>query len=341
MHTRRIASLEVSALGLGCMNLSHGYGSADKRTSATVLNRALDLGCTFLDTATVYGDGANESLIGQHLQSRRRSFTLASKCGLSADGIDGRPETLLRQIDASLIRTRTDVIDLYYLHRADPNVPIEESVGAMGRMVEAGKVREIGLSEVSTGQLERAVNEHPVAAVQSEYSLWSRTPEHGMLDACRRLGVTFVPFSPLGRQFLTGRARDVSALPDDDLRCTIARPRFEPDAFKANQALLVPFSEIAERESCTMAQLALAWLLNGADRSLVPIPGTKHPDWLAENFAAGDRLLSGETMQELDRLFDESRVTGTRYTLDRMTDSDAERDRLPSVGQDAGQEPRP
>jgi len=327
VHTRHIASLKVSAIGLGCMNLSHGYGRADPDTAATVLHRALDLGCTFLDTATLYGGGENEALIGRTLSAHRNAFTLASKCGMDAGGIDGRPATLVRQIDRSLARLRTDVIDLYYLHRADPGVPIEESVGTMARMVEAGKVREIGLSEVNVRQLEAARREHPIAAVQSEYSLWSRTPEHGMLDACRDHGVTLVPFSPLGRQFLTGRARDTDQLPADDLRCTIARPRFEPEAFAANGKLLDPFAKLAEREGCTMAQLALAWLLARSDRSLVPIPGTKHVDWLEENLAAGDLVLAEQTHRQLDTLFDEASITGTRYTSDRMRDSDAERDR--------------
>jgi len=328
MHTRHIASLEVSAIGLGCMNLSHGYGHADPEDAAALLHRALDLGCTFLDTATVYGRGANETLIGKTLSRHRNAFTLASKCGMDAHGIDGRPVTLARQIDASLTRLRTDVIDLYYLHRADPGVPIEESVGAMARMVEAGKVREIGLSEINVLQLEAARREHPIAAVQSEYSLWSRTPEHGMLDACREHGTTLVPFSPLGRQFLTGRARSTDELPNDDLRCTIARPRFEPQAFEANRALLGPFAMLAEREGHTMAQMALAWLLARSDGSLVPIPGTKHIDWLEENLAAADLVLSVEAHHELDALFAEANITGSRYTSDRMRDSDAERDRV-------------
>jgi len=331
MHTRRIASLDVSAIGLGCMNLSHGYGVADRDTAERVLNRALDLGCTFLDTAMVYGDGANEALIGEVLRTRRTAFVLASKGGMSAQGIDGRPQTLARQIDASLSRLKTDVIDLYYLHRADPSVPIEESVGAMGRLVEAGKVREIGLSEVSSAQLLRAHREWPVAAVQSEYSLWSRTPEHGLLDVCRQQGVTLVPFSPLGRQFLTGQARDVTRLPADDLRCTIARPRFEPAAFRANQAVLAPFQAIARRLERTPAQLALSWLLSRAEGTLVPIPGTKHLPWLEENLAAADMTLSTALIEELDELFVESAISGTRYTADRMRDSDAERDRLAAV----------
>lgn len=327
MHSRQIASLQVSAVGLGCMNLSFGYGAAPDGAAEAVLPRALDLGCTFLDTATMYGAGDNERLIGRVLAARRHEFVLASKCGMSKDGIDGRPATLAQQIDASLQRLRTDVIDLYYLHRSDPDVPIEESVGAMGRMVEQGKVREIGLSEVSTSTYLRAQQEHPIAAVQSEYSLWSRTPEHGLLTACRERGTAFVPFSPLGRQFLTGKACDVRSLPENDLRSTIARPRFEPAAFAANAALLVPMARIAEREGCSCAQLALAWLL-GQPGSLIPIPGTKHVDWLTENLAAADIELDADSLAELDALINEQSVTGTRYTPDRMASTDSERDRI-------------
>ena len=326
MQQRRIASLEVSAVGLGCMNLSMGYGPADDAASTRLLNEALDRGCTFLDTATMYGGGANESLIGQAIGHRRAEYVLASKCGLSPDGIDGRPATLGAQIDASLSRLGTDVIDLYYLHRADPKVPIEDSVGAMSRMVESGKVREIGLSEVCVATLRRAHAVHPIAAVQSEYSLWSRTPERGMLDACDEIAATFVPFSPLGRQFLTGCATDVTHLGEKDLRCTIARPRFEPEAFAENAKLLVPFERIAERVGCTRAQLALAWLLHARGGTLVPIPGTKHVAWMIENLGAVDVRLDGATLAEVDALIDESTVTGTRYTPDRMASSEAERD---------------
>ena len=326
MQHRRIGSLEVSAVGLGCMNLSMGYGPADGATSTRLLNEALDLGCTFLDTATMYGDGANESLIGRAIGRRRSEYVLASKCGLSPAGIDGSPDTLAAQVDASLARLGTDRIDLYYLHRPDPDVPIEDSVGALARMVETGKVREIGLSEVCVATLRRAHAVHPIAAVQSEYSLWSRTPERGVLDACDELGATFVPFSPLGRQFLTGCAVDVARLTDGDLRCTIARPRFEPDAFAENAKLLVPFGTVAERVGCTRAQLALAWLLHARGGRLVPIPGTKHVEWLRENVAAADVRLDADTFAGIDALIDESTVTGTRYTAERMASSEAERD---------------
>jgi len=223
----------------------------------------------------MYGGGHNETLLGKSLSARRKEYVLASKCGLSPDGINGRPDKIKAECDISLQRLQTDVIDLYYLHRADPEVPIEESVGAMSDLVAAGKVRELGLSEVSTETFRRAHDTHSIAAIQSEYSLWSRTPERGMLQACLDAGTTFVPFSPLGRGFLGGTAHDVTTLADNDLRATIARPRFEVDAFAKNQQLLVGFGEIAKKNGCTMAQLALAWLLVQADNTLVPIPGTK------------------------------------------------------------------
>ena len=218
------------------------------------------------------------------------------------------------------------MIDLYYLHRVDPNVPIEDSVGAMARLVEQGKVREVGLSEVCTENLKRAHSVHPIAALQSEYSLWSRTPERGVLKACAELGVTVVPFSPLGRAFLTGKAQDVTHLDDDDLRSTIARPRFEPEAFAENVKLLKPFAAIAESNNCTMAQLALAWLLYGQDQTMVSIPGTKHIEYMKENAGASEIVLTKETVEELDQLINENTVIGERYTAARMSGADSERD---------------
>jgi len=338
MHTRKIASLDVSAIGLGCMNFSMGYGPGDDEVSARLLHEALEAGYTFLDTATMYGGGHNESLIGETLKDRRQEFVLASKCGLSKDEkgnpcIDGRPETIKQHCEASLKRLQTDVIDLYYLHRLDKGVPVEESAGALGDLVTEGKIREIGFSEISSATLRRAHSEYPVAAVQSEYSLWSRTPEVKMLQTCAELGVTFVPFSPLARQFLTGKAQDVSKLTDDDLRCGIARPRFEPRIFAQNVKLLEPYRDIAEQVGCSMAQLALAWLLvqrNSDDQAtLVPIPGTKHIDFMHENAEAGDIQLDAATVASLDSLINEDTVVGTRYTVDLMLASDAEQDREP------------
>ena len=326
MHNRTMGSLSVSAIGLGCMNMSFGYGPVDDDVSTRLLNLAIDTGYTFLDTAMVYGSGHNESLIGKALGNRRNEYVLATKCGLSRDGINGRPEVITDNCDASLKRLGMDVIDLYYLHRVDPKVPIEDSVGAMARLVEQGKIREIGLSEVCTDNLRRAHKTHPVAALQSEYSLWSRTPERGILQACSELGITLVPFSPLGRGFLTGKAQDVSHLDEDDLRSTIARPRFEPEAFAENVKLLEPFGAIAEANNCTRAQLALAWLLFGQDQTMVSIPGTKHIEYMQENAAASEIVLTGETVAELDQLINENTIIGKRYTAARMAAADSERD---------------
>lgn len=336
MHTRKIGSLEVSAIGLGCMNMSAGYGPGDDVVSSKLLNEALDAGYTFLDTATKYGDGHNESLIGEALKSRRNEYVLASKCCLFTDEdgagkIDGRPETLKKHCEASLKRLQTDVIDLYYLHRLDSNVPIEESVGALGDLVKAGKIREVGLSEISSETLRCGHAEYPIAAVQSEYSLWSRTPEFKMLETCTELGITFVPFSPLGRQFLTGKSHDVTQLTASDLRCSISRPRFEPEVFAQNSKLLVPYGRIAERVGCSMSQLALAWLLSqrdsNGDQTLVSIPGTKHIDYMKENALAGDLYLDDDTVAELNDLINESTIVGRRYTDALMAASDAELDR--------------
>jgi len=324
MKKRTIGSLSVSEVGLGCMNMSMGYGKADDAESARLLNQALDVGYTFLDTAQVYGSGHNEELIGKSLEGRRNEYILATKCGLSRDGINGDPDGIIQSCENSLKRLRTDVIDLYYLHRVDPNIPIEESTGALARLVEQGKVREIGLSEVCSDNLRRAHKIHPIAALQSEYSLWSRTPERGILDVCDELNVAMVPFSPLGRAFLAGAATDVNEMVDGDLRTTIARPRFEPEAFRKNCELLEPYAEIAKQNNCTMAQLALAWLLH-RDNS-IPIPGTKHIDFMKENAGASSVTLSAETAAKLDALINEKTIVGNRYSDERMADADAERD---------------
>ena len=324
MKNRTIGSLSVSEVGLGCMNMSMGYGKADDAESGRLLNQALDVGYTFLDTAQVYGSGHNEELIGKSLEGRRNEYILATKCGLSRDGINGDPDGIMQSCENSLKRLRTDVIDLYYLHRVDPDIPIEESTGALAKLVEQGKVREIGLSEVCSDNLRRAHKVHPIAALQSEYSLWSRTPERGILDVCDELNVAMVPFSPLGRAFLTGAATDVSEMVDGDLRTTIARPRFEPEAFRKNCELLVPYAEIAKQNNCSMAQLALAWLLH-RDNS-IPIPGTKHIDFMKENAGASGVTLSADTVAELDALINEKTIVGNRYNDERMADADAERD---------------
>ncbi len=274
--------------------------------------------------------GNSEDLIGKHIRTRRQEYSLASKCGIFKNDegiteINGRPEVLRKTCENSLRRLKTDVIDLYYLHRIDKNVPVEESVGEMSWMVEQGKVRMLGLSEVSAESLRKAHATHPITALQSEYSLWTRTPERQILQACKELGVTFVPFSPLARQFLTGKAMDTDHLDDEDIRCTIARPRFEPECFALNSTLLKPYAAIAQREECSMAQLALAWILS-KDPTMIPIPGTKHLDYLVENSEASEIKLSADTVNELDNLINENTVSGKHYTDELMLSVDSERD---------------
>ena len=335
MHSRKLAPFSVSALGLGCMNYSMGYGPrSDEGTIDKLLNGALDQGYTFFDTAAMYGMGHSEEMIGKYLSSRRNEFTLTSKCGIfkNSEGkteINGHPDVLQKTCEDSLKRLKTEVIDLYYLHRIDPNVPVEESVGALSRLVEQGKIQGIGLSEVSSDSLRRAHSVHPIVALQSEYSLWSRTPERKILATCRELGVTFVAFSPLGRQFLTGRSADTNTIDQvsdyENFRGTIARPRFEPENFEKNIKLLIPFAEIAKQNNCSMAQLALAWLLaQGED--IIPIPGTSSIANMEENAAAGDLQLSADTVAELDELINDETVAGARYSDALMTSIDSEKD---------------
>jgi aryl-alcohol dehydrogenase-like predicted oxidoreductase len=331
MQQRQLGPFSVSAIGFGCMNVSMGYGERiDDDESGRLFNAALDQGYNFLDTASLYGLGHNEGLIGKYLASRRDEYTLASKCGFSRkeDGktvMDGRPEILKQTCEDSLRRLNTDSIDLYYLHRIDPAVPVEDSVGALAQLVDAGKIKAIGLSEVSADSLQRAHAVYPITAVQSEYSLWTRTPERKILATCSALGVAFVPFSPLARQFLTGKCRDVTTVGKDDIRASIARPRFEPENFAQNEKLLIPFGAIARRQGCSMAQLALAWLLARGD-NIVPIPGTKHMDWMIENAGAGDITLTAETVADLDLLINEDTVCGNRYTDALMASTDSEKD---------------
>lgn len=327
MHTRQIGSLTVSAIGLGVMNMSMGYGKAESEdNSIRLLNRALDVGYTFLDTAMMYGNGHNEELIGKAISTRRNEYVLASKCGLSKDGINGDPKLIAGHCEASLKRLNTDVIDLYYLHRPDPNIPVEETIGAMSRMVEAGKVRELGISESASDTLRKAHATHPMAALQSEYSLWTRTPERKVMAVCKELGITLVPFSPLARSFLTGVTEDVTNLPENDLRCTIARPRFEPEAFAENIKLLEPFGDIASKHNCSKAQLALAWLLARQERTLVPIPGTKDIAHMEENAGASEIVLDDATVAELDALINEETVVGKRYTAQLMASVESEQE---------------
>ena len=326
MNTRKLGPYTVSALGLGCMSLSHAYGTPpDADAAAAVLHKALDLGYTHLDTAALYGFGANETLIGRTLKDRRREFVLASKGGMfGVDGkrvIDGRPEAIRRNCDESLQRLQTDVIDLYYLHRWDKRLPVEESIGALKDLVQAGKVRAIGLSEVSAATIRKAHRVHPVAAVQTEYSLWTRNPEVAVLDACRELGITLVPFSPLGRGFLTGTLRDVTALPPKDIR--LAMPRFQGEHFQRNLTLLDGLAALAAEQQCTMGQLALAWLLWQGD-DIVPIPGTTRLDHLAENVGAAEIRLDRATLDRLDALVNARTVSGARYNDATQTEIDTE-----------------
>lgn len=331
MKTRKIGPFNVSPVGLGCMNMSMGYGPIKSESEADqLLNSALDLGYDFLDTASMYGDGHNETLIGRYIANRRSEYVLASKCGIYSgpDGktrMDGRPEVLVQTCEDSLQRLKTDVIDLYYLHRMDLNVPLEDSIGALGRLVEQGKIRTIGLSEVSSVNLRRAHTAYPVTALQSEYSLWSRTPERGVLDVCRELDITFVPFSPLARQFLTGKTPPMSEMTEKDLRLSIARPRFEPEAFLENEKLLAPFADIASDQQCSMAQLALAWLL-AQEEGMIPIPGTKTMEYMIENIGATEVELDSDTVNQLDALINEDTVVGRRYTDALMASVDSEKD---------------
>jgi hypothetical protein len=326
MRTRRIGPFEVSAIGFGCMSLSHAYRPRpDAEAAAAILRRALDLGVTFLDTAALYGGGANEGLIGETISGRRSEFVLATKGGMSLrDGkrvVDGRPEVIRANCDESLKRLRTDTIDLYYLHRWDKGVPIEETVGAMAELVTAGKVRALGLSEVSAATLRRAHAIHPIAAVQSEYSLWTRNPEVAVLKTCRELGAAFVAFSPLARGFLAGRIGDMAEFPPDDIRH--AMPRFQGDALAANLRLLAPFRAAAADAGCTPAQLALAWVLAQGDH-IVPIPGTGRADHLAENAAADGVRLDDAMLNRLDLLINPRTVEGPRYNAATQADIDTE-----------------
>ena len=330
MNTRRLGAFEVSSIGLGCMNLSHAYGSPPPPDEAErLLLAALDAGVTLFDTAALYGFGANETLVGRVLKPHRSRIVLASKGGMAGvafpDGtkrvIDNRLEAIRRNCHDSLKRLQTDVIDLYYLHRFDKRVPIEESVGTMAELVREGKVRAIGLSEVSASTLRRAHALHPIAAVQSEYSPWSRNVEIAVLAACHEVGASFVAFSPLARAFLTGALRDVSRLDAKDLRRQM--PRFAPDAYAANLRLLAGYTAVATRVGCTMAQLALAWLLHRGP-TVIPIPGTTQVAHLNENVAAAAVRLSATDVAELDALINQATVVGPRYNASTQVEIDTE-----------------
>ena len=331
MHRRKLGPFTVSAIGLGCMNLSMGYAKADKKEGVQLLNECIDAGYTFLDTASMYGMGHNEELIGKTLSHRRDEYLLASKCGIVKNNsggteLDGRADVIRQTCEDSLRRLQTDVIDLYYLHRLDPKIPIEESVGALSDLVREGKIKTIGLSEMCAETTRRAHAVHPITAMQSEYSLWTRTPERKILAVCDELDIVFVPFSPLARSFLTGITRNVNQVDEGDIRSTIARPRFEVANFNKNLKLLIPYKRIADEQDCTMAQLALAWILARHGNRMIPIPGTKDIDHMHENAGAGDISLSDEVVQSLDQLINETTVAGRRYTDALMASTDSERD---------------
>jgi aryl-alcohol dehydrogenase-like predicted oxidoreductase len=319
MEQRKLGTqgLTVSAIGLGCMGMTWAYGNApDEGQAVATIHRALELGINFLDTAEVYGPYTNEQLVGRALRGRREGVIVATKFGFKLNngvrGVDGSPENVKRVANQSLMRLGIDVIDLYYQHRRDPGVPVEETVGAMKELVEAGKVRYLGLSEVGPETLRRANAVHPISALQSEYSLWERGVEDEVLPAARELGIGLVPYSPLGRGFLTGSV-DVTTLVQNDFRKT--NPRFSEENARANEALVAVVREVAEQRGATPAQVALAWVLSRGD-DVVPIPGTKRVRYVEENVGALDLRLTPEQLAQLDGLA--SQTAGERYTPEMM-----------------------
>jgi aryl-alcohol dehydrogenase-like predicted oxidoreductase len=310
----------ITALGLGCMSFSHTYGPAEEAESLATIERALELGCNFLDTADIYGAGHNEQLVGKAMRGRREQIVLATKCGFvpGSEGniasFDGSPKHIREACEASLKRLGIDVIDLYYLHRVDPQVPIEDSVGAMAELVRQGKVRHIGLSEASPNTVRRASKVHPLSALQSEYSLWTRDPEQGALQTCRELGMCFVAFSPVGRGFLTGKLTR-NEFAKNDFRRNV--PRFEGENFERNLDLVEKIKAIAARKRCTPAQLALAWVLAQAEH-IVAIPGTRRRDHWEENWGALQVELRPEDLREIREQLPESAIAGERYNQEQM-----------------------
>jgi aryl-alcohol dehydrogenase-like predicted oxidoreductase len=316
MQTRQIGPLRVPAIGLGCMGMTPVYGEPDQDECIATLHRAIDLGVTFIDTADVYGAGKNEELVGRAIKGRRDEVVLATKFGNmrgedgSFLGVNGRPEYVRQACDASLRRLGVDTIDLYYQHRVDPNTPIEETVGEMARLVEAGKVRHLGLSEAAVETIRRAHAVHPIAALQTEYSLWSRDPEDGILDVCRELGIGFVAYSPLGRGFLTGQIKSFDDLAPDDYRRN--SPRLQGANFQKNLELVGRIEQIAAEKGCSPAQLALAWVLAQGEE-IVPIPGTKRRKYLEENVAALEVEITPEDLRRIDEVAPKGAAAGTRY----------------------------
>ena len=331
MKNRKLGQFQVSEIGLGCMNLSHAYGPPVSEAQAEkVLLKALDSGVTFFDTAALYGFSANETLVGKVLKPHRQKFTLASKCGMTGvdvngDGklvrvIDGRPETIRKTCEDALKRLQTDVIDLYYLHRWDKKVPIEDSVGALSDLVRQGKIQSIGLSEVSASTLRKAHAVHPITAVQTEYSLWTRNPEIAVLQACQELGAAFVAFSPVARGFLCGPLA-IESLDAKDIRKSM--PRFTAENYAANFKLFAPYQNLANEAGCSPAQLALAWLLHKAPH-IIPIPGTTSVSHLTDDLGASDVKLSAELMAKLEALINEKTVQGNRYSAQANSEVDTE-----------------